>query len=249
MVNILSPTYFCGCLPPFYFRTTAPPDAPGCVGHNTLHPMEQHTLVLIHTHDLLRSGLARTLAATGAYRILADVADPTAFKRAIALGKQPELAVLCLENATSMLAWLKIHLPMCANMVLGGDEPPEQIIPLFKAGADGYHSTRDGQEVLCCGLECLGHGAKFFAAPVWERIQALMPLAQAKPTIIRYPTPAEAEFLVHLAAPDHPTYAEIALRMNKSERTIEKYRYDLCKANGIKTKAGLVDFARACGLV
>jgi len=211
--------------------------------------MEQRTVILLHAQDLLRKGIAHTLADTGAFQILADVADPPAFKRAIASGHQPEVVLLCMENATAMLAWLKVHLPKCANMVLGGDEPPDQIIHLFKAGADGYHSTREGQAVLCCGLECLGHGAKFFSTAVWERIQALMPMAQAKPTIIRYPTPAEAEFLVHLAAPDHPTYAEIAIRMNKSERTIEKYRYDLCKANGIKTKAGLVDFARACGLV
>lgn len=221
---------------------------PGVLGHIPC-AMEQHSLVLVLAHDLLRRGLARTLTDTGAFRILADVAEPMAFKRAIAMGQQPELAVLCLENAHSMLAWLKIHLPNCANMVLGGDEPPEQIIPLFKAGADGYHSTRDGQEVLCCGLECLGHGAKFFSAAVWERIQALMPMAQAKPTILRYPTPAEAEFLVHLAAPDHPNYAEIAKRMNKSPRVIEKYRYELCRDNKIKTKAGLVDLARACGLV
>ena len=82
-----------------------------------------------------------------------------------------------------------------------------------------------------------------------QHFQTLMPIAQTKPTILRYPAPTEAKFLVHLAAPDHPTYNEIARRTNKRPRTVAKYRFEVGKDNGIKTKAGLVDFARVCGLV
>lgn len=211
--------------------------------------MGSHSIALLHAHALLRRSLARLLAESGPYHILFDAADPPAFKRACALGAQPHLVLLCWDSATAdnhgMLHWVAAHLSTSRVLVLGHDAPVDQLLHTLRAGAHGYHPTNEGPEALCRVMHLLLENAVYFPPAVWKQLHTQL---HAPAADVKRPSPTHCIFLSHVAAADSPNYQEIARRMKKSERAVEKYRCTLFARYGIKGKAGLVKLAMQLGL-
>jgi DNA-binding NarL/FixJ family response regulator len=118
----------------------------------------------------------------------------------------------------------------------------------MRAGAHGYLCGSETPEVLGSVLKSLLCGARHFPQAVWERIHILLPANPMPATTRRRPSPAECEFLTHLAAPDHPTCKQVAERTGRSVYAIEKYRNEMCIRYGVRGKAGLIDLAKEFGL-
>ena len=73
-------------------------------------PKEHLTIALLHDEALLLQGLARLLGDLPGYRLVAQVSDHSAFKRAFALGTPPHLLYISLHSASkdqcTLLCWM-----------------------------------------------------------------------------------------------------------------------------------------------
>lgn len=215
--------------------------------------MEQHSIALLHAQALLRGSLAHMLAGTSTYRVLADVADPPALKRLFAIGKLPDLVLLCWENATAhscaALDWLSTQHPSCRLLVLGTDASLPQLLHTVRCGAHGYCHTGEGLETLCRVLNLLLQGAVYYPADLWVHIRNSVPAHTAVTGALPQPSDMQQAFLVLVASPECLTYPQIAERMKKSLRAIDHCREDLFKKYGIKRKTGFIKLAQDLGLV
>lgn len=215
--------------------------------------MQQHSIALVHTQALLRGSLAHMLADTGTYRVLADVADPPALKRAFAIGKLPDLVLLCWENATAdscaTLHWLSARHPSCRLLVLGNNAPLPQLLHTLRSGAHGYCHTSEGPVALCRVLNLLLQGALYYPPDLWTLLRNSVPAPKAVTCTLPKPSAMQRAFLIKVAADDNPTYPQIAERMKKSPRAIDHCVEDLFKKYGIKGKTGFVKLAQDLGLV
>ncbi|MCB0766858.1 MAG: response regulator transcription factor, partial [Flavobacteriales bacterium] len=159
--------------------------------------------------------------------------------------------LLCCESATAqaceLLQWLADRLPNCPLLVLGHDADPVHL-DLFGAGARGYCPLHAEPATMRSTMLHLLGGAYSYPPATWAAIRRRLPQATA-PVDLPMPSRLLCEFLVHVAAPDTPTYPEIARRMGKSLPAVEQYRKKLFERYDIKAKGGLVLLAKRLGLV
>ena len=214
--------------------------------------MERYDLILIHRRSLLRNSLAALVARQAPFHLLAEGADPPTLKQLLAFGHRPHLLLLCWDNATAddhaLLHWLARHHPNCTQLVLGHHEPTPDLVPLFVAGAHGYLNVHEAPEALHKTMTHLVDGAICYPACTWAALRQRLPYTRPRENL-RMPSPLQCEFLRQVAAPDCPSYAEVAKRMGKSIHAVEQYRMILFRRYGIKGKGGLVRLAMELGLV
>ncbi len=216
--------------------------------------MEHCTLALLHEETLLRQSMAQVLAERQRYTVLAQVADPPAFKRAFALGTAPQAVLLSLETAQhdgcAVLHWLATHMSATRVLLLGRHPEPEGLVSSLRAGAHGFHCTRDTMDRLCLVLEHVLQGALHFPSSVHHQLRQMLPAQEHARPAATLPTPTECqcEFLRWVAAPGELTYTEIAQRMRTSRSAIDKLRARIFKRYHIQGKTGLVRLALQLGL-
>lgn len=211
-------------------------------------------IAIVHAEPLLRQAIAHLFTAQPNCTVLVQAADAPALKRAAATGLVPGLVLLCMDMACAMdrslLRWAAANLPLARLLLLGRQAAPEELAAALCAGAHGYHCTRNGQEHLLHVAGLVMQGALHFppethrALHQWHQ-RTLAPPTPAGPL----PSIAHSEFLYWAAHPDELTYADIARRMGRSTRAVEKYRATLFKRHNIKSRTGLVHLAMALRLV
>lgn len=214
---------------------------------------EPHTIALLHEHTLLRRGMAKLLGELGPHRILAEVGDAAAFKRAFALGNVPDVLVLSVEAAMAdhcaFLHWCHKHMA-CTRLLLTGQEPDTRsLLRTLCAGAHGFFSSRKPPEELCRVLEELLHGAIHYPAEVMAHLLELLPaLEEPTPDLDKPISTNQRIFLRWLVAAGGLSYPDIAERMGVTTSAVEKYGQKLCKRFRLKGKSALVKLAMDLGL-
>ena len=216
-------------------------------------PTEQHTLVLLHEQNLVRMGLARLLAELEGFQLLTQAADVPALKRALALAPDPALLLLSAETATAdhcgLVLWLREQCPNTYLLLLGNNTPATTLFTAFCAGAHGYLCTNHAHERMVAILHQLVDGAIHFPAEVLAFLRPWR--ASLEPEMVDDGKPislCQQEFLRWLLVPEELTYAGIAQRTGKSERSIKKYSTDLRKRFKVNSKGGLIKVAMRRGL-
>jgi DNA-binding NarL/FixJ family response regulator len=215
---------------------------------------ERFTIALLHDEALLLQGLARLLGELPGYRLVAQVSDHSAFKRAFALGAPPQLLHISLHSACkdqcTLLGWMAQHMPHCRILVVGQQPPTEVLLHLLCAGAHGFLGTDRPAEELGRMLHHLVNGAIHFPAEVMPQLSRLLPQLErpACPVPDKKISPCQREFLRWLCAADDHTYVDIAKKMGKTLRCVLRYRDKLFKRFKVNTKAALVRLAQKMGL-
>lgn len=216
-------------------------------------PEQVPSFAVVHREPFIQRSLGSFLTAGARYKVDLTATDGKGLKQAVALGLSPVLLLLCMEEACAsgmaLLFWAANQLPNACVLLLGREAAPEGLPEAFCAGAHGYFCTRESPDRLHLLVENLLAGAVHFPAETFTalRQRPKQPTSLAQGTK-RRPSPIECEFLRWLVHPDDFTYAEIAQRMNRSLRVVEKYRYELCKRYLAKRRAGLMSLARELGL-
>lgn len=151
------------------------------------------------------------------------------------------------------IAWLRTHAPHVHPIGLSFDTDCATTVRVAAAGACGFLlksiRTAELQDALdsvmrtgYCDNEQLAQGAAVNAV-------CRTPFELERDRILATITPKEMEFLQLLCSADEHNYAAIGDAMKISPRSVENHRNHLFEKFGIKSKAGLVQFAMRYGLV
>ncbi len=210
-----------------------------------------YTLAIVHAEPFLRQSLHALFTVQPHCTVQLQAPGAPALKRAVATGLLPGLVLLCAEMAgadgCALLRWLARHLPAARVLLLGRPPAPDYLPDALCAGAHGYFCTLLGHDRLLLMAGLLLQGALLFPPETHRALHGWRQAQQPQQPGPR-PSPAHCEFLHWAAHPDQLTYEEIARRMGRSPRAVEKYRATLFKRHNIKSRVGLVSLATLLGL-
>jgi DNA-binding NarL/FixJ family response regulator len=127
-------------------------------------------------------------------------------------------------------------------------EDPEYAIEALSAGALGYVVKHSASSELLSALEEALNGRMYVTPRVAKEVFARLSGANQAPAgAKRDPTPRQREVLQLLAK--GCSAKEIARRLGVSQRTVEHHKYNMMAQMGIKTTAGLIQYAVKRGLI
>jgi two-component system response regulator NreC len=202
-------------------------------------------VVLADDRASMRRSLRWLLDGEEKIEVIAEANDLSSLARHVR-ARQPHVLVLDLgmPNSASVEAISKLHkrLPHTRIVVLTSDESATFARQVLNAGALGYVLKELADRELPAAVRAAAGGYRFVSPPVSVRIEALGgALAEDKLT------PREAEVLT-LIALGHSS-VEIAGKLLLSPRTVETHRARVHSKLRLRTRAELVRYALARGLL
>ena len=211
--------------------------------------MSRKRVLLADDHTIFHEGLAKLLSPH--YDIVGRVADGRALVEAAA-ELMPDLIVADISmpqlNGIEAIREMKGAGADARVVLLTMHEDPEYAIEALNAGALGYVVKHSASSELLSALEEALNGRMYVtprvAKEVFSRLSGSNPASVA---VNREPTPRQREVLQLLAK--GCSAKEIARRLDLSQRTVEHHKYNMMAQMGIKTTAGLIQYAVKRGLI
>jgi len=210
---------------------------------------KQTRLLIVDDHAVVRSGLRLLLDGESDFEVIAEAgnARDAVFE---ARAHKPDVIVLDVvmpgESGIEVLPRLKKEAPEAKVLVLSMQDDPRYVREAFAQGANGYvlKEAVDAEVVgavreIAAGGEYVhpALGARLVAADAKERAAAAAdPLSEREREVLR------------LLALGH-TNQEIAKKLYISVRTAETHRAHIMQKLGLSTRAELVRYAIAHGLL
>jgi two-component system response regulator NreC len=199
-------------------------------------------LVIADDHELVRSGLRRIIEEQPDMVVVAEASDAPTTVRCVE-EHRPNLILLdvAMPNGGGLAAlravregWPQIK----ALMVTMYDDHAHLRLAL-EAGASGYVIKSAPASELIAAIRTVHGGRTYMSHCLDDGSVAPGPIANL--------TPRERE-LVRLVARGH-TGREIALKLELNVKTVEHYRLRVMEKLGLETRAELVSYALATGLL
>jgi two-component system response regulator NreC len=200
--------------------------------------------MIVDGRPIVREGLRVVMSAAPDLVVVAQVATVAEAKGADA---SPDVIVAAfdLPDATheNMIGELRRLAPRASILVVTPISANATLQNLLATGADGYLlETADASDVLE-GIRTLGAGKTYLQPSLGVQLARLQPRPEATPELS-----LTEERLLGLLALGH-TNAEVAHLCGVSLRTVEARRARLRQTLGRQTRAELVEYARAVGLL
>ncbi len=211
--------------------------------------MSRKRVLLADDHAIFQEGLAKLLSPT--YDIVGRVADGRALVEAAA-ELMPDLIVADISmpelNGIEAIREMKAAGAEAKVVLLTMHEDPEYAIEALNAGALGYVVKHSASSELLSALEEALNGRMYVTPRVAKEVfSRLSGNNQTSAAVSREPTPRQREVLQLLAK--GCSAKEIARRLGVSQRTVEHHKYNMMAQMGIKTTAGLIQYAVKRGLI
>ncbi len=211
--------------------------------------MSRKSVLLADDHAMFHEGLAKLLSPV--YDIVGRVQDGRALVEAAA-EVMPDLIVADISmpelNGIEAIRELKSAGVDAKVVLLTMHEDPEYAIEALHAGALGYVVKHSASSELLSALEEALSGRMYVTPRVAKEVFARLSSGNRAPEQgTREPTPRQRQVLQFLA--EGCSAKEIARRLGVSQRTVEHHKYNMMAQMGIKTTAGLIQYAVKRGLV
>lgn len=213
--------------------------------------MAKIRLLISDEHTVLLAGLRKLIEAESDMMVVAEATDGDA---AIEHARRadPDVAVVNLTMARAIgfqvIQRLRRLRPRIRVLVLTMNDDPSSGHLILDAGADGYVANRAPPEELLNGIRTVHKGRPFFNGRTAEVTQGDdPPTRSARGRGLRILSKREREVL-ELLARGHSN-REVADRLRVGVKTIETYRARLRAKLAVKTRAELVRYATAHGLL
>jgi DNA-binding NarL/FixJ family response regulator len=211
--------------------------------------MNRKRVLLADDHAMFHEGLEKLLSPT--YEIVGRVQDGRAMVEAAA-GLTPDLIVADISmpelNGIEAIREMKSAGIPAKVVLLTMHEDADYAIEALQEGALGYVVKHSASSELLSALEEALSGRMYVtprvAAEVFSRLSNGN---QAPAPGDREPTPRQREVLKLLAK--GCSAKEVARRLGLSQRTVEHHKYNMMAQMGIKTTAGLIQYAVRKGLL
>jgi DNA-binding NarL/FixJ family response regulator len=213
--------------------------------------MKDVHILLVDDHAVLRSGLRLLLDAQVGLRVVGEAGDAQEALD-LAATATPDLILLDLTlpdmDGIAMLPLLRKRVPNAHVLVLTMHDDEGYLRRAFRAGAAGYVLKKAADDELIAAVRAVMRGENY-VHPAMMRVllDDLLPAAPAGSDPWDSLSEREREVLVLVAR--GYTAAEIGAQINLSPKTIETYRLRGMEKLGMRSRAALVQFALAHGLL
>jgi DNA-binding NarL/FixJ family response regulator len=216
--------------------------------------MDRHKRIFIaEDHAILRDGLRAMLASLADYEIIGEAEDGREAIRGVQSSK-PDLVILDLSmprmNGMEALKEIKKISPETKVLVLTIHSGDEYVLPVLKAGADGYMLKYDTQAELMSAIKSILAGKQYLSPGVSKQViegylegGATLKSKSSWETLTR----REREILKLIA--EGYKNREIADFLCISEKTVVKHRANLMEKLDIHKVSSLTAYAVSKGLV
>jgi two-component system, NarL family, response regulator NreC len=205
------------------------------------------SVVLADDHQVVRSGLRLLLDSDGRFEVLGESGD-VAGTIETARRCRPSVLVLDLnmggESSLEAIPGLRADVPETQIVVLTMQEDPAFAQAALRAGALGYVLKDAADSELMTAVVLAAQGRTYLNPELGARLAAQPRHSEGRPDNL---SPREVEVLT-LIALGH-TNGEIASSLFLSVRTVESHRAHIQQKVGLTTRAELVGYARARGLL
>ena len=203
------------------------------------------SVLIVDDHALLRAGLRSQLEREPGIAVAgeADTAE-----RAVVMARklQPDVVLLDLllprKGGYDAIPEIRSVAPEARILVVSSQAAPSSVRRALSAGAAGYLPKRSSERELLTAIRAVAEGAGYVDPELGARLvtpndsPALEPLSERERDI------------VHLLALGY-TNQEISKKLFISVRTVDTHRAHIMQKLGLETRAELVMFALANGVI
>ena len=206
-------------------------------------------VVIADDHALVRSGLRMLLENEGDFEVVAEAGTAEEAVRAARLEK-PDVVLLDVvmpgRSGLEALGDVLVAAPDAKVLVLSMQDDPRYVREAFAAGASGYLLKEAADAELVAALREVGAGGRYVHPTLGARMAAADAAAVAKAA--SDPLSDREREVLRLLALGH-TNQEIAKMLFISVRTAETHRAHIMQKLRLSTRAELVRYAIAEGVL
>ena len=210
-------------------------------------------ILVASDYEMVRSGLRQLLKIDEAFDLLpigADIGDGLPH---LCQTLSPD--VLLLEIATNNSSTLRVpanllaRVPHVRILLISTNENATYVRTVFATGVLGYILKSAAQSELCQAVKQIYRGRRFIDPRLKESLSEdfLNPVAAPATQSVKHLSRRELEVLRAVALGF--TTREISKEMKLSQKTVQTYRERIYKKLELHTRAGLVHYALARGLL
>lgn len=207
--------------------------------------MKSARIIIADDHELVRRGLAATLADVPGWRIVAQAANGRHAAELVATHK-PDIAILDLSmpelNGLDATRAILAADPQTRILILTAHESEQAIREVLSAGAQGYVLKSDAGRILVSAVTALLDGGTFFTSRVAQLVlegylRNSVEAPAAMPTLS-----ARERQIVQLLAEGHSN-KEVARLLHISVKTAETHRSNIMRKMAFDSLADLIRYA------
>jgi DNA-binding NarL/FixJ family response regulator len=202
-------------------------------------------IVLIDDHQLLRAGLRSRLEKEADVTVLGE-ADTADMGVVLARRLQPDVILLDLlmprKSGYDALPELAEVAPEAKVLVVSSQAAPSSVRQALSAGAAGYLPKRASDGELVTAIRSVARGSGY----VDPDLGAQLVVSNGTPAL--EPLSDRERDVLHVLALGY-TNQEIGKKLFISVRTVDTHRAHIMRKLGVETRAELVLFALANGLI
>jgi len=202
-------------------------------------------VLIVDDHDLLRAGLRSRLEREPG---MAVVGEADTSERAVSLARklQPDLVLLDLllprKGGYDTIPELLAVAPEAKILVVSSQAAPSSVRRALTAGAAGYLPKRASDRELITAIRAVADGAGYVDPDLGAKLDS----PNGSPAL--EPRSERERDIVHLLALGY-TNQEIGKKLFISVRTVDTHRAHIMQKLGLETRAELVMFALANGVI
>lgn len=205
-------------------------------------------VLLVDDHAVVRAGYRHLLARDPRIEVVGEAADAqTAYRSFCTLAPDVVVMDIALPGASGIEAMRRILAREPEARVLVFSMYEDAIFPAraLQAGARGYLTKSSGPDMLVEAVLAVARGEKYLSNDIAQTLALRAQAAQPEPAVVL--SPREFEVLQMLARGE--TLAQIADRLNLSEKTVANYQSSIKQKLGASNNIQILQKAVRLGLL
>lgn len=208
-------------------------------------------LLVADDHTIVREGLVSMLEETGECQVVAQAADG---HQAMELALQTRPNVLVTDISMPRMSGLEVvkrvraELPDTRTLVLTVHEEDEYILPILRAGANGFLNKDTSVAELMTAIKTIHEGQSYFGPRATKALADRQSRGRSLSTDPYESLTARERETFHLVIQGKTT-KEIAQILDIGVKTAENHRARMMEKLGLRNTAEVVRFAALRGLL
>ncbi len=213
---------------------------------------EKVSIIIADDHNLVRQSISVALETQKGFKVVGQAENGKVLLELVRIHK-PDVVILDLEmpvmNGWEALDEIREHFPSCKVVILSMHFEGLLIRDLVVRGARGFLPKSSDFETLINAIYEVNHLGYFFSKKISSSIVQELLMSKVIDPSFRQFNLNEGEIDTLLMICDDKTTKEIAMKLEVSDRTVERHKTSLYRKTNAKTTAGLVLFALKNNLI
>lgn len=207
--------------------------------------MARIRVLLADDHAILRDSMRAFLSLHAEIEVVGEAVDGLeTIQEAVRL--RPDVVVLDVAmpglSGLEVTRRLKQDLPGCRILILSQYGDPDYVVPILRAGADGYLLKKAGGNEVLRAIKAVAAGEAYLYPSVAQLILDISLRGEKSvDDALRLLTDREREVLALIG--EGLTNQKIADALGISVKTVDKHRANLMQKLGVANRAALIRFA------